>query len=93
MAGVVFHVEFGFNETSLTRALESGNYARAEKIIRDSNNPSSLDEGKSNCYKILLVFDLDRIDFPGDDTFYPFCHTLYAWGSKAVILLLTVAAK
>ena len=32
--------EFGFNETSLTRALESGNYARAEKIIRDSNNPS-----------------------------------------------------
>ena len=58
MAGVVFHVEFGFNETSLTRALESGNYARAEKIIRDSNNPSSLDEGKSNSYKILLVFDL-----------------------------------
>lgn len=45
MAGAVFHVEFGFNETPLTRALESGNYVQAEKIIRDTLNPSSLDEG------------------------------------------------
>ena len=50
MAGVVFHVEFGFNDTALTRAFESGNYAAAEKIIRETNNPSSLNEGINNCF-------------------------------------------
>ena len=47
MAGVVFHVEFGFNDTALTRAFESGNFGTAEKIIRETNNPSSLNEGMS----------------------------------------------
>lgn len=42
----VFHVEFGINETPLTRALENGNYASAEKLILDCVNPSYLDEGK-----------------------------------------------
>ena len=42
-------MEFGFNDTPLTRALESGNYALAEKIIRDNVNPSALDEGMLNC--------------------------------------------
>lgn len=54
MAGGVFHVEFGFNETPLTRALESGNYVRAEKIIRDSTNPSSLDEGINIVYFVFV---------------------------------------
>lgn len=45
MAGGVFHVEFGFNDTPLTRSLESGNYILAEKLISETNNPSSLDEG------------------------------------------------
>lgn len=53
MAGVVFHVEFGFNDTALTRALESGNYVGAEKIIRETNNPSSLNEG---CYQRTPLF-------------------------------------
>ncbi|KAL4232720.1 hypothetical protein ACF0H5_007408 [Mactra antiquata] len=48
MAGGVFHVEFGFNDTPLTRALESGNYMLAEKLICETANPSSLDEG---CYQ------------------------------------------
>lgn len=48
MAGGVFHVEFGFNDTPLTRALESGNYVLAEKLIRETANPSALDEG---CYQ------------------------------------------
>ena len=46
MAGGVFHVEFGFNDTPLTRALESGNYKLAEKFINETTNPSALDEGK-----------------------------------------------
>lgn len=45
MAGGVFHVEFGINETSLTRALESGSYGAAERLIRENINPSYLDEG------------------------------------------------
>lgn len=53
MAGVVFHVEFGFNDTALTRALESGNYTAAERIIRETNNPSSLNEG---CYQRTPLF-------------------------------------
>ncbi|KAK7107611.1 uncharacterized protein [Littorina saxatilis] len=44
----VFHVEFGINDTPLTRALENGNYASAERIILDCVNPSCLDEG---CYQ------------------------------------------
>ncbi|KAL8599016.1 hypothetical protein ACOMHN_006825 [Nucella lapillus] len=44
----VFHVEFGINETALTRALENGNYASAERLILDCVNPSYLDEG---CYQ------------------------------------------
>ena len=47
MAGPgVFHVEFGINETILTRALERGQFELAEKIIREAANPSFLDEGK-----------------------------------------------
>lgn len=44
----VFHVEFGINDTDLTRALENGNYASAERLILDCTNPSYLDEG---CYQ------------------------------------------
>ncbi|KAK7494831.1 hypothetical protein BaRGS_00013958 [Batillaria attramentaria] len=44
----VFHVEFGINDTPLTRALENGNYASAERLILDCTNPSYLDEG---CYQ------------------------------------------
>ncbi|XP_069133563.1 uncharacterized protein [Argopecten irradians] len=53
MAGGVFHVEFGINETSLTRALEQGNFVTAEKLIRDASNPSFLDEG---CYQRTPLF-------------------------------------
>ncbi|XP_060076255.1 uncharacterized protein LOC132555891 [Ylistrum balloti] len=53
MAGGVFHVEFGINETNLTRALEQGNFVTAEKLIRDTNNPSFLDEG---CYQRTPLF-------------------------------------
>ncbi|XP_071112304.1 uncharacterized protein [Haliotis cracherodii] len=52
MAGV-FHVEFGFNDTDLTRALEQGNYASAERLILDNVNPSFLDEG---CYQRIPLF-------------------------------------
>jgi len=45
MAGGVFHVEFGINETPLTRALESDSYPTAERLIRENVNPSYLDEG------------------------------------------------
>jgi hypothetical protein len=45
MAGGVFHVEFGINETTLTRALESDSYPTAERLIRENVNPSYLDEG------------------------------------------------
>ncbi|KAK3580495.1 hypothetical protein CHS0354_001094 [Potamilus streckersoni] len=48
MAVGVFHVEFGFNDTPLTRALEIGNFVAAEKLIRENSNPSYLDEG---CYQ------------------------------------------
>ncbi|XP_076445223.1 uncharacterized protein LOC143283073 [Babylonia areolata] len=44
----VFHVEFGINDTPLTRALENGNFASAERLILDCMNPSYLDEG---CYQ------------------------------------------
>lgn len=44
----VFHVEFGINDTPLTRALENGNYASAERLILECTNPSYLDEG---CYQ------------------------------------------
>ncbi|CAG2257658.1 unnamed protein product [Mytilus edulis] len=53
MAGGVFHVEFGINETSLTRALESGSYGAAERLIRENINPSYLDEG---CYQRTPLF-------------------------------------
>ena len=45
MAGGIFHVEFGINETPLTRALEGGQYTHAERLIRENLNPSYLDEG------------------------------------------------
>lgn len=45
MAGGVFHVEFGINDTVLTRALENKQYSVAETIIRENTNPSYLDEG------------------------------------------------
>ena len=41
----VFHVEFGINDTPLTRALEQGNYTTAERLIVECTNPSYLDEG------------------------------------------------
>ena len=43
--GHVFHVEFGINDTELTRALEVGNYAMAKKLIVDNAHTSYLDEG------------------------------------------------
>lgn len=51
MAGGVFHVEFGINETPLTRALEQGNFVTAEQLIRESTIPSSLDEGNNYLHK------------------------------------------
>ena len=46
MAGPgVFHVEFGINETKLTRSLEQRNYKEAEKIIKECSNQTFLDEG------------------------------------------------
>ena len=46
MAGPgVFHVEFGINETDLTRALEVRHYQEAERIIQDNSYSSYLDEG------------------------------------------------
>lgn len=63
MAGNVFHVQFGFNDTPLTRALESGNYTIAEKIILATTNPSSLDEG---CYqRTPLYICLCGVDMEG----------------------------
>ncbi|KAJ8315818.1 hypothetical protein KUTeg_007968 [Tegillarca granosa] len=53
MAGGVFHVEFGINETPLTRALENGNFVSAEKFIRENNVPSYLDEG---CYQRTALY-------------------------------------
>ncbi|BFZ24902.1 hypothetical protein BsWGS_27941 [Bradybaena similaris] len=44
----VFHVEFGINDTPLTRALEQGNYATAERLILECPNASYLDDG---CYQ------------------------------------------
>ncbi|CAG5123761.1 unnamed protein product [Candidula unifasciata] len=44
----VFHVEFGMNDTALTRALEDGNYATAERLILECPNASYLDDG---CYQ------------------------------------------
>ena len=51
MAG--FHVEFGINETQLTRLLERGSYKEAENLIRENNGPSYLDEG---CYQRTPLF-------------------------------------
>ena len=51
MAG--FHVEFGINETQLTRLLERGLYQEAENLIRENNGPSYLDEG---CYQRTPLF-------------------------------------
>ncbi|XP_041353896.1 uncharacterized protein LOC121371803 isoform X2 [Gigantopelta aegis] len=49
----VFHVEFGINDTPLTRALEHGNYTTAERVIVECTNPSYLDEG---CYQRTPLF-------------------------------------
>ncbi|XP_064629168.1 uncharacterized protein LOC135488472 isoform X2 [Lineus longissimus] len=46
MAGV-FHVQFGINETPLSRALEYGQFDVAEKMIKECTSASYLDEG---CY-------------------------------------------
>ena len=51
MAG--FHVEFGINETQLTRLLERGLYKEAENLIIENNTPSYLDEG---CYQRTPLF-------------------------------------
>ena len=51
MAG--FHVEFGINETQLTRLLERGQYNEAENLIRENSGPSYLDEG---CYQRTPLF-------------------------------------
>ncbi|KAK3098584.1 hypothetical protein FSP39_020939, partial [Pinctada imbricata] len=53
MAGGVFHVEFGINDTQLTRALEKNNFVTAEKLIRDTTQASYLDEG---CYQRTPLF-------------------------------------
>ncbi|ESO85757.1 hypothetical protein LOTGIDRAFT_235723 [Lottia gigantea] len=53
MAAGVFHVEFGINDTQLTRALEQGNYASAERYILENSQSSYLDEG---CYQRTPLF-------------------------------------
>lgn len=53
MAGFVFHVEFGMNETKLTQALEAENWALAEKLILECQNASYLDEG---CYQRVPLY-------------------------------------
>ena len=54
MAGPgVFHVEFGINETRLTQLLEKRKFKDAEKVVRENNNPSYLEEGMYEmCNKI-----------------------------------------
>ena len=44
--GVVFHVEFGINETHLTILLESSEYSAAEQHIKENEDESYLNEGK-----------------------------------------------
>ncbi|XP_074640362.1 uncharacterized protein LOC141898400 isoform X1 [Tubulanus polymorphus] len=54
MAGIhVFNVEFGFNATPLTVALEEGNVIQAERLIKQCTTPSYLDEG---CYQRIPLF-------------------------------------
>lgn len=48
-----FHVEFGINETQLTRLLERGEYREAERLIQENNSASYLDEG---CYQRTPLF-------------------------------------
>ena len=48
MAGLgnIFHVEFGINETTLTRALEEEKWVEAERIISENSHSSFLNEGQ-----------------------------------------------
>ncbi|KAK6171501.1 hypothetical protein SNE40_019678 [Patella caerulea] len=72
MAAGVFHVEFGINDTQLTRALEQGNYASAERFILDNSQPSYLDEG---CYqRTPLYICLCGVD---EDAERVTCRNLY----------------
>ena len=45
MAGFMFHVEFGMNETPITHALEQNDWPSAERLIRECQNGSFLDDG------------------------------------------------
>ena len=50
----VFNVEFGFNDTELTRALEAGKYKEAERIVLANAHTSYLDEG---CHLSIELFN------------------------------------
>ena len=54
-AGHVFHVEFGFNETELTLALENQEWKKAEKLIFDNAHTSFLDEGTCRYESVMFV--------------------------------------
>ena len=51
----VFHVEFGLNDTVLTRALEDQNYTTAERLILENAHTSFLDEGRSFLVLTCLI--------------------------------------
>ena len=52
--GAVFHVEFGINETQLTRAIESKQFDRAAQIVRENSFTSFLDEGTFFLYMFIF---------------------------------------
>ncbi|GAB1598107.1 uncharacterized protein LOC115214915, partial [Argonauta hians] len=65
MARGGFHVEFGINETPLTNFLEKNDYISAEKIIRETANPSYLDEGcyqRTPLYIVLCGLDEEEVN-------------------------------
>ena len=51
----VFHVEFGINETELSRALEERDYSKARQLLLDNSNTSYLDEGQSINYVLNII--------------------------------------
>ncbi|XP_036356448.1 uncharacterized protein LOC115214915 isoform X1 [Octopus sinensis] len=65
MARGGFHVEFGINETLLTQYLEKNDYISAERLIRETANPSYLDEGcyqRTPLYIVLCGLDEEELN-------------------------------
>jgi hypothetical protein len=49
--GIPNHVQIGINDTTLTSALEKGDFKTAEKLIAEIEDPSYLNEGT-----IIIVY-------------------------------------